>query len=143
MGPRLGWTHFAHKKGMGSPCLRLTLTQHAIFVEKTGPRGGCVRRGRWTRFACKKSIGFTQFKHDSHTPSNFCQKNTYVPRADVSERWVGLLRLQKRIGSPSFRLTLTHHAIYIKKTGPSGGCVRGVVKQASLAKNNQIHLVYI
>ena len=43
MGPRLGLTHFAHKKGMGSPCLRLTLTQHAIFVEKTGPRGGCVR----------------------------------------------------------------------------------------------------
>ena len=43
MGPRLGWTHFAHKKGMGSPCLCLTLTQHAIFVEKTGPRGGCVR----------------------------------------------------------------------------------------------------
>ena len=43
MGPRLGWTHFAHKKGMGSPCLRLTLTQHAIFVEKIGPRGGCVR----------------------------------------------------------------------------------------------------
>ena len=56
MGPRHGWTHLAHKKGMGSPCLCLTLTQHAIFVEKTGPRGGCVRRGRWTRFACKKVL---------------------------------------------------------------------------------------
>ena len=49
----------------------------------------------------------------------------------MSERWVGLLRLQKRIGSPSFRLTLTHHAIYIKKTGPRGVCVRGVGKLAS------------
>ena len=37
------WAHFAHKKGLGSQSLGLTLTQHTIFIQKTGPRGGCVR----------------------------------------------------------------------------------------------------
>ena len=39
-----GWVgSLRSQKRLGSQSLGLTLTQHTIFIQKTGPRGGCVR----------------------------------------------------------------------------------------------------
>ena len=42
MCQRGGWAHFACKKGLDSPSLRLTLTRHAIFIKKTGFKKQCL-----------------------------------------------------------------------------------------------------